>query len=181
MAVSAAMTTDERSDEGKSRMAELDGAAMRHVLGHFATGVTVITAVTEDGPVGMVANSFTSVSLDPPLVLFCAAHTSDTWPDIQSVGRFCVNVLGQHQQKLASRFAQKGHDRYAGVDHEIGAHGTPRLAGAIARIDCEIVDEHAAGDHVIVVGRVLELDVADSEQAELHSPLIFYRGDFARL
>jgi 3-hydroxy-9,10-secoandrosta-1,3,5(10)-triene-9,17-dione monooxygenase reductase component len=175
------MTADERSDEARGRMAALDGAAMRHVLGHFATGVTVITAVTEAGPVGMVANSFTSVSLDPPLVLFCAAHTSDTWPQIKSVGRFCVNVLGQGQEELAARFAAKGHDRYAGVEHEISAHGTPRLAGAIARIDCEIVDEHAAGDHAIVVGRVLELEVDGSESAELHSPLIFYRGDFARL
>jgi 3-hydroxy-9,10-secoandrosta-1,3,5(10)-triene-9,17-dione monooxygenase reductase component len=181
VAVPAQVTTDERSDDEKGRMTGLDGAAMRHALGHFATGVTVITAVTEAGPVGMVANSFTSVSLDPPLVLFCAAHTSDTWPEIQAVGRFCVNVLGQRQQELASKFAKKGHDRYAGVEHGISAHGTPRLAGAIAQIDCEIVDEHAAGDHVIVVGRVLELDVDESEQAELHSPLIFYRGDFARL
>lgn len=181
MAVPATMTADERSEETKGRMTDLDGAAMRHVLGHFATGVTVITAVTEAGPVGMVANSFTSVSLDPPLVLFCAAHTSETWPEIQAVGRFCVNVLGHGQQELASKFAKKGHDRYAGVDHEISDNGTPRLLGAIAHIDCEIVDEHAAGDHVIVVGRVLALEVGESEPAELHSPLIFYRGDFARL
>lgn len=175
------MTADERSDGTEGRMTELDGAAMRHVLGHYATGVTVITAVTEAGPVGMVANSFTSVSLDPPLILFCAAHTSETWPEIQAVGRFCVNVLGQGQQELASKFAKKGHDRYAGVEHEISGHGTPRLAGAIAQIDCEIVDEHAAGDHVIVVGKVLGLGLDESETAELHSPLIFYRGDFARL
>lgn len=175
------MTAGERIGEARGRMTELDGAAMRHVLGHFATGVTVITAVTEEGPVGMVANSFTSVSLEPPMVLFCAAHSSETWPEIQAVGRFCVNVLGQRQQELAARFATKGHDRYAGVEHLISGHGVPRLAGAIAQIDCEIVAEHPAGDHVIVVGKVLELFVDESEPAELQSPLIFYRGDFARL
>ncbi|MBS1889206.1 MAG: flavin reductase family protein [Actinobacteria bacterium] len=162
-------------------MTEIDEAAMRHVLGHFATGVTVITAGTEAGPVGMVANSFTSVSLDPPLVLFCAAQSSETWPEIQAVGRFCVNVLGNRQELLASRFAQKGSDRYAGVDHLISGHGNPRLVGAIAQIECRIVAEHPAGDHLIVVGRVLEMEIDESESADLHSPLIFYRGDFARL
>lgn len=171
------------SDPGgtEKQMIEVDGDVMRRVLGHFATGVTVITAGTEDGPVGMVANSFTSVSLEPPLVLFCAAHTSDTWPAIQAIGRFCVNVLGTSQRQLASQFAQKGADRYAGVEHLISDHGTPRLAGAIAQIDCEIVAEHPAGDHVIVVGQVLEMEIDGSESAELQSPLIFYRGGFGPL
>ncbi|MBS1862089.1 MAG: flavin reductase family protein [Actinobacteria bacterium] len=162
-------------------MAEVTGAEMRRVLGHFATGVTVITAGTADGPVGMVANSFASVSLEPPLILFCAAHSSETWPEIQAVGKFCVNVLGHRQELLAAQFAKKGSDRYAGVDHLISGHGNPRLAGAIAQIECRVTDEHPAGDHLIVVGGVLEMEIDESESAELHKPLIFYRGDFARL
>lgn len=163
------------------KLTQIDGAQMRRVLGHFATGVTVITAQPGPTPVGIVANSFTSVSLDPPLVLFCAAENSETWPEIRDAGRFCVNVLSHEQEELAKRFAAKGTDRYEGVQYAPSGSGNPRLAGAIAHIDCRIADEHQAGDHVIVVGRVLEMEVQESEAAELGSPLIFYRGGFARL
>lgn len=170
------------TEGGETRV---DGAAMRRVLGHFATGVTVVTARVPSGPggeggrpVGMVANSFTSVSLQPPLVLFCAGAESETWPQIRTADRFCVNVLGHHQRELAVSFARKGSDRYEGVELVERADGPPRLAGAIAHVDCRIAAEHPGGDHTIVVGEVLELAVADEDVAALEEPLIFYRGGF---
>ncbi len=161
----------------------VEGAQMRHVLGHFATGVTVVTAraaggAAAGGPVGMVANSFTSVSLQPPLVLFCAGAESETWPHVRAAERFCVNVLGHHQRELAVSFARKGTDRYEGVELVEDGEGPPRLAGAIAHIDCRIWAEYAGGDHAIVVGEVLRLAVADEDAAALAEPLIFYRGGF---
>jgi len=156
----------------------VDGAEMRYVLGHFATGVTVITGRAGGEPVGMAANSFTSVSLEPPLVLFCAGVESDTWPRIREAERFCVNVLGHHQRELALSFARKGSDRYEGVELVESKDGPPRLAGAIAHIDCRIAAEHPGGDHTIVVGAVLELAVAEADVEALEEPLIFYRGGF---
>jgi 3-hydroxy-9,10-secoandrosta-1,3,5(10)-triene-9,17-dione monooxygenase reductase component len=163
---------------GEDRETRVDGAAMRRVLGHFATGVTVVTAEDGEGPVGMVANSFTSVSLEPPLVLFCAGVESETWPRVRAAERFCVNVLAHDQQELAVSFARKGTDRYQGVELVEREEGPPRLAGAIAHIECVIGAEHPAGDHTIVVGEVRELAVADEGAEQLGEPLIFYRGGF---
>jgi 3-hydroxy-9,10-secoandrosta-1,3,5(10)-triene-9,17-dione monooxygenase reductase component len=163
------------SEGGETRV---DGAEMRRVLGHFATGVTVITARCDGEPVGMAANSFTSVSLEPPLVLFCAGVESETWPRIRLADRFCVNVLGHRQLELARSFARKGTDRYEGVELEEREDGPPRLAGAIAHIDCRIWAEHPGGDHTIVIGEVVELAVAEADAATLQEPLIFYRGGF---
>jgi 3-hydroxy-9,10-secoandrosta-1,3,5(10)-triene-9,17-dione monooxygenase reductase component len=163
------------SEDGETRV---DGAAMRRVLGHFATGVTVVTACDEEGPVGMVANSFTSVSLQPPLVLFCAGVESETWPRVRAADRFCVNVLAHDQRQLAVSFARKGTDRYQDVELVERQGGPPRLAGAIAHIECTIGAEHRAGDHTIVVGEVRELAVADEDAEALREPLIFYRGGF---
>lgn len=156
----------------------VDGAELRRVLGHFATGVTVVTARAGGEPVGMAANSFTSVSLRPPLVLFCAGADSATWPRIRTAESFCVNVLGHHQRELALSFARKGSDRYEGVELVDREDGPPRLATAIAHIDCRIWAEYAGGDHEIVVGEVLDLAVAEANAAALEEPLIFYRGGF---
>jgi len=171
------------SDEGGET--RVDGAEMRRVLGHFATGVTVVTArapgvpgANSGEPVGMVANSFTSLSLEPPLVLFCAGVESETWPRIRAAEGFCVNVLGHHQRELAVSFARKGTDRYEGVELVDRGDGPPRLAGAIAHVDCRIWAEYPGGDHTIVVGQVLELAVAEEDAAALEEPLIFYRGGF---
>jgi len=161
-----------------SRQVRIDGAEMRRILGHFATGVTIITARHDDEPVGMAANSFTSVSLDPPLVLFCAGVESETWPQIKAAERFCVNVLGHRQRDLAVGFARKGSDRYDGVELLSRADGPPWMAGAIAHIDCRIAAEHPAGDHTLVLGEVLELSVSESDVEALEEPLIFYRGEF---
>jgi 3-hydroxy-9,10-secoandrosta-1,3,5(10)-triene-9,17-dione monooxygenase reductase component len=163
------------SDSHVPAGSEVTPADVRQVLGHFATGVTAITANGPDGLVGMAANSFTSVSLDPPLVLFCAGTTSETWPDIQRAGHFCVNILGNDTPHLAQQFATKGIDRFDGVAHHVEATGAPVLDDAIAFIDCRIVAEHDAGDHVIVVGQIEALGGDDTGQA---SPLVFFRGSY---
>jgi flavin reductase (DIM6/NTAB) family NADH-FMN oxidoreductase RutF len=132
----------------------------------------VITATDGTRPLGMSANSFTSVSLDPPLILFCPARSSTTWPDIKATGRCCVNVLAGHHEELSRRFSLKGIDRFDTVPYAESDCG-PRLTEAVAWIDCVLRDEHEAGDHTIVVATVIGLEAsADS------SPLVFHRGAY---
>jgi 3-hydroxy-9,10-secoandrosta-1,3,5(10)-triene-9,17-dione monooxygenase reductase component len=152
-----------------------DPATYRTVLGHFATGVSLITAVDGEEPVGMACNSFTSVSLDPALVLFCAAKASSTWPRIQSAGKWAANILGEDGEEMCRLFAQKGADRFAHVSYTIGRSGSPILRDALAFVDCETIAEHDAGDHLIVVGKVLELGYQSEGK-----PLLFYRGGYGR-
>ena len=155
-----------------------DPASYRTVLGHFATGVTVITAIDDGQPVGMAANSFTSVSLDPPLVLFCAAKTSSTWPQIERSGKFAVNILGEHQEDVCRVFAQKGEDRFARTGYRKSLMGSPLLPDVIAYLDCTIHAVHDAGDHVVVIGHVEDLGVGAEG---VGGPLLFYRGGYAKL
>ncbi|MEU6666445.1 flavin reductase family protein [Streptomyces sp. NPDC046727] len=154
-------------------------ADFRRVLGSFATGVTVITAPAADGepgPAGFACQSFSSLSLEPPLVCFMVGRTSTTWPRIARAGVFCVNVLSAGQEELCRAFAVSGADKFAGVDHDAApVSGSPRLAGAAAWIDCTVHAVHTGGDHLIVVGRVDALG-ADGPQ----EPLLFHRGRFGR-
>ena len=143
----------------------------RAVLAHVPTAVTVVTASHRGEPVGMTVNSFTSASLEPPLVLFCAARTSVTWPRIRAARRFCVNVLAAGQADLARLCARPHADRFAGVRWDDRACG-PALTDAVAWVDCELAAEHAAGDHVVVLGGVLGLDAAEGP------PLVFHRGRY---
>jgi 3-hydroxy-9,10-secoandrosta-1,3,5(10)-triene-9,17-dione monooxygenase reductase component len=152
-----------------------DAAALRTVLGHFATGVAIITAVDGDEPVGMACNSFTSVSLEPQLVLFCAAKSSTTWPRIQAAQKWAANILDEDGEEVCRLFAQKGADRFAHIAYTEGRTGAPVLDDALAFVDCETVAEHDAGDHVIVVGRVVELGYSAESK-----PLLFYRGGYGR-
>jgi 3-hydroxy-9,10-secoandrosta-1,3,5(10)-triene-9,17-dione monooxygenase reductase component len=152
-----------------------DPAAMRTVLGHFATGIALVTAFDGDEPVGMACNSFTSVSLDPQLVLFCAAKSSSTWPRIQTAKKWCANVLAEEGEEVCRLFAQKGADRFAHIAYSPGRSGAPVLDDALAFVDCETAAEYDAGDHVIVVGKVLELGYAAEGK-----PLLFYRGGYGR-
>ncbi len=162
--------------EPADRVLAPDADSFRAVLGHFATGVTIVTAMDDGEPVGMAANSFTSVSLDPPLVLFCAAKTSTTWPRIRKARQFTVNILDEHQEELCRLFSQKGIDRFAAAGWRPSAAGSPVLHDVHAYVDCDMWAEYEGGDHVIVVGRVLELGVtADA------GPLVFYRGTYGRL
>jgi flavin reductase (DIM6/NTAB) family NADH-FMN oxidoreductase RutF len=151
----------------------VDPRAMRDVLGHFASGVTVVTAMGTDGPIGFTCQSFSSLSLDPPLVAFAPARTSTTWPRLREAGRFCVNVLAEDQSGLSQAFARSGTDKYAGVSWAPSPHGSPMLEGVVAWIDSELWAEYDGGDHTIVVARVLDLG-ADAAR----SPLVFHRGAY---
>ncbi|MEV7640473.1 flavin reductase family protein [Streptomyces rubiginosohelvolus] len=152
-------------------------AEFRRVLGHFASGVTVVTARDADGPTGLACQSFASLSLDPPLVTFMVARTSTTWPRIARAGVFCVNILGAEQGALCRGFAVSGADKFAGVAYgDAPATGSPLLDSVPAWIDCRIHAVHTGGDHLIVVGRVEALGA--EEEGE---PLLFHRGAFGRL
>ncbi|MFD9002744.1 flavin reductase family protein [Streptomyces sp. NPDC059582] len=166
---------------GEDERAPLDQGEFRRVLGTFATGVTVVTAPPADGehsPAGFACQSFSSLSLDPPLVAFMVGRTSTTWPRIARAGVFCVNVLAERQGELCRAFAVSGADKFAGVGHEPApVSGAPRLTGALAWIDCTVHAVHTGGDHLIVVGRVDALGADEGDGA----PLVFHRGRFARL
>ncbi|MGY6020421.1 flavin reductase family protein [Streptomyces spinosirectus] len=163
---------------GEDERAPVDPAEFRRVLGSFATGVTVVTAPAapgEDTPAGFACQSFSSLSLDPPLIAFMVGRTSTTWPRIARAGVFCVNVLAAHQGGLCRSFAVSGADKFAGVAHDAApVSGSPRLAGALAWIDCTIHAVHTGGDHLIVVGRVDALGAGDTDRA----PLLFHQGRF---
>lgn len=154
---------------------DLTRKSYREVLGHFPTGVAVVTAIAESGqPVGMAVGSFTSVSLDPPLVAFLPDKGSSTFPKIQAAGRFCVNVLSANQEQVCRIFALRGTDRFAMVGwRRAPATGAPLLENVVAWIDCELDVVHEAGDHFIVVGRVLELGVEEPA-----IPLLFFQGGY---
>jgi flavin reductase (DIM6/NTAB) family NADH-FMN oxidoreductase RutF len=157
---------------------EIDPAEYRRVLGHFPTGVTVVTALTDAGPVGLSIGSFTSVSLDPPLIGFLPARASQSWPQIEAVGRFCVNVLGSDQEELARLFAAPHDDRFDAVRWQPApVSGAPVLAGVTAWVDCELEGVLPAGDHHFVLGRVRALG-ADRPGDE---PLVFFRGAYRTL
>ena len=158
-----------------SPQSSFDSAKYRQVLGHFTTGVTVITAAGESGPVGLAVGSFSSVSLDPPLVGFFADQGSTSWPKIEATGSFCVNILGEQQEDVCRRFASKGDDKFAGLGWSPAGSGSPLLAGVIAWIDCDIDSVVPAGDHVLVLGAVRELEVAHDGP-----PLAFFRGGYGR-
>lgn len=147
----------------------------RAVLGHLPTGVTVVTADHVTGPVGMCCNSVTSVSLDPPLVAFCAARSSSTWRAIRTAGRCCINVMGRHHESTARRFAGPWDRRFAGLAvHQ--RPGGPALDDAVAWIDGGVHAVHEAGDHFIVVAGVTSLEARQDAE-----PLVFFRGAFGGL
>jgi 3-hydroxy-9,10-secoandrosta-1,3,5(10)-triene-9,17-dione monooxygenase reductase component len=145
----------------------------RQVLGHFATGVTVITGMHERRPIGFACQAFAALSLEPPLVLFCPAKTSGTWPRIARVGQLGVNVLASSQRDLARKFGISAADKFAGVPWTAAANGAPILDGALTWAGCTVESVHESGDHFIVIARVTEL--GDCVPGD---PLLFYRGRF---
>jgi 3-hydroxy-9,10-secoandrosta-1,3,5(10)-triene-9,17-dione monooxygenase reductase component len=149
-------------------------ARFRQVLGHFCTGVTVITTVDERGPAGFACQSFAALSLDPPLVLFCPGRSSVTWPRIAAAGHFCANVLAGEQRELARVFGSSGPDKFAGVPWSPSSSGAPVLDGTLTWAGCAVEAVHEAGDHYVVLGRVTELGACRAGQ-----PLLFYRGRYA--
>jgi flavin reductase (DIM6/NTAB) family NADH-FMN oxidoreductase RutF len=152
-----------------------DEAKYRQVLGHFPTGVVVVTALNDDKPVGLAIGSFTSASLDPPLVGFLAGRNSSSWPKIEQAGSFCVNVLAEEQEDICRVFASKADDKFASIGWRPSRNGSPILNDVLAWIDCEIEKVDEAGDHWWVLGRVVELEVRHEG-----GPLIFFRGGYGR-
>lgn len=149
----------------------------RDVLGRYASGVTVVTTVSNGEPVGMTCQSFMSVSLTPPLIMFSPAKTSRAWPRIQASGKFTVNFLGESQQGLSNTMASRGTDKFAGVDWVPSpVTGSPLLPGAIGYVDCTIDRVYEAGDHFIVLGLVEDLQVNDGS-----APLLYFKGEYRGL
>jgi flavin reductase (DIM6/NTAB) family NADH-FMN oxidoreductase RutF len=151
----------------------VDADTMRDVLGYFCSGVTVITAMGTDGPVGFTCQSFASLSLDPPLVSFAPARSSSSWPKVRDARRFCVNVLADDQDDVSNAFARSGTNKFAGVEWRPGLQGAPVLGGVVAWIDCELWAEYDGGDHTMVAASVVDLG-ADTAR----TPLLFHRGTY---
>jgi flavin reductase (DIM6/NTAB) family NADH-FMN oxidoreductase RutF len=152
---------------------------MRTVMGHFATGVCVVSTRRGDGePVATTVNAVTSVSLEPPLLLVCLAHDSETLAAVEESGRFAVNVLAESQREHSIRFAAKG-ERTKTREVDFGEHqpGIPCLPGALATIACRVSAMHRGGDHMIVIGEALSSSSAEAED----TPLLFFRGSYSRL
>ena len=164
---------------GPASAPAVSAAMLRDVLGHFASGVVVVTAQGTDGhPLGFTCQSFASLSLDPPLVSFAPSRTSSTWPRIRDIGSFCVNVLAADHRELSVGFARSGRtvDKFAGVDWCPAPSGAPVLEGVSAWIDCTLWAEYDGGDHTIVVARVLDLGAHPDRR-----PLLYHRGSYGLL
>ena len=161
------MTTD-------SVTTAIDANDYRQVLGQYPTGVCAITATGPEGePVAMIVGSFSSVSLSPPLVGFFPDKASSSWGKLRRCDHFCVNILGAHQQDVCRRLASKDPDKFVGTPHDLSSRGAPRLDDVVARIECVLHSITDAGDHELVLGEVIGLDVISD-----HPPLLFHRGRY---
>ncbi|PYN05790.1 MAG: flavin reductase [Candidatus Rokuibacteriota bacterium] len=148
----------------------------RRVLSHFATGVTIVTTRDTDGrPTGLTVSAFCSVSLDPPQVLVCVDHKSQSYPALRDRDRFAVNFLGERHEDVSRRFATTRLDKFDGVPHKLSSHGVPLLEGALAQLECRTVSRHVEGDHTILVALV------DEARNGAGEPLLYFRGKYRRL
>jgi flavin reductase (DIM6/NTAB) family NADH-FMN oxidoreductase RutF len=149
---------------------------LRRVMGHFATGVTVITSVRASGEMhGLTANAFSSVSLVPPLLLICVDKKAESYPCFEESKIFTVNILSSEQEAISRKFAVSGGNKFEGISYRIGANGAPILDGAVAYLECKLAGTMDAGDHTVYLGEI--------EQAETHEakPLLFFRGGYREL
>lgn len=147
----------------------------RRLLGHFASGVTIVTTSDADGrPAGLTVSAFASLSLEPPLVLVCVDHKAQSYPALKDNRGFAVNVLSTDHEVISRRFASTRLDKFDGVPYHMSALGLPLLGGALAHIECVTVNRHVEGDHTIFVGRVEAGATADGE------PLLYHRGKYKR-
>ncbi len=153
-------------------MTEDDQLDLRQALGRFATGVTVVTCLGDKGPCGITANSFSSVSLDPPLILWNIAKVSNSLRAYLAAGHFAINVLGADQRELSHHFAQSDHTVFKGVEYSVSEHGVPLLPDTIASFECRTRETHDCGDHYIIIGEVERFDSNDGD------PLLFFGGDY---
>ena len=150
----------------------------REALGHYASGITVVTTHIDGEPIGFTCQSFHSVSMSPPLVSFSVMSNSASYPKIRQAGRFAVNILSDAQVEVSNQFARRGTDKWLGIDWQESPLGNPLIAGSLHWIDCEIHAEHAAGDHVIVIGEVKALDL---QQAGATQPLLYFKGQYRNM
>ena len=154
----------------------MDPREIRHVLGHFATGVTIVTTKDKAGvPTGITANAFSSLSLNPPLVLVCIDKKANCYECFEDSGVFAVNLLGEHQEQLANRFATKGIEKFQDTAWRMSANGIPLLDQTIGHIECTVTQGYEGGDHTIYLGEIIHAEAAGDR------PLLFYKGKYQRL
>ena len=151
----------------------------REALGHYASGITVITSHVDDEPIGFTCQSFYSVSMNPPLVSFSVMSNSASYPKIRQAGRFAVNILSAEQVRISNQFARRGTDKWHGIEWQESPLGNPVIAGSLHWLDCEIHAEHVAGDHLIVIGEVKALDLA--KEAVATRPLLYFKGQYCNI
>lgn len=157
-------------------MGDFDDRAFRNAMGNFCTGVVIATGAVDGAPAGFAAQSFVSLSLDPPLVALCPGKNSSSWPKLRASGSFCINILAADQQSICDIMAQSGGDKFAEMSWRKGVTGSPILADVLGYVDCELEAEHDAGDHTIAIGRVRDFDVASTGKR----PLLFFRGGYGK-
>lgn len=156
----------------------IEPLSFREALGHYASGITVITSRIDGEPIGFTCQSFYSVSMSPPLVSFSVMSNSGSYPGIRQAGRFAVNILSGEQVAISNQFARRGTEKWQGVEWQESPLGNPLIAGSLHWLDCEIHAEHAAGDHLIVIGEVKALH---RQQAAVTQPLLYFKGQYCNL
>ena len=156
----------------------IEPLSFREALGHYASGITVITSRIDGEPIGFTCQSFYSVSMSPPLVSFSVMSNSGSYPGIRQAGRFAVNILSGEQVAISNQFARRGTEKWQGVEWQESPQGNPLIAGSLHWLDCEIHAEHAAGDHLIVIGEVKALH---RQQAAVTQPLLYFKGQYCNL
>ncbi|KAA1176080.1 flavin reductase family protein [Marinobacter salinexigens] len=150
----------------------------REALGHYASGITVITSLIDGEQIGFTCQSFYSVSTSPPLVSFSVKASSYSYPKIRRAGRFAVNILSGEQAEISNQFARQGSDKWHGVEWQKSPLGNPVIAGCLHWLDCDIHAEHAAGDHLIVIGEVKALNLQETDASQ---PLLYFKGQYCNL
>lgn len=165
--------------EGELDMNAIDPVFFRRVLGHYPSGITVVSGMHDGNPVGFTCQCFHSVSMQPPLISLCVMLSSKSWPKIRSSGRFCVNVLSRDQHHISDSFARSDTDKWLGVNWSPTHAGNPAIDDVLVWLDCELHDEHVAGDHLMVLGKVCEM--GNVETADGRWPLIFFKGKYHQL
>lgn len=153
----------------------IDPSRFRAALGHYASGITIITSRVEREPIGFTCQSFYSVSMNPPLVSFSVKTCSTSYPKIRQAGRFAVSILSDEQVRISNQLAQRGANKWQGVEWRESPFGNPVIADSMQWLDCTLFAEHAAGDHVIVIGEVKALGQQDSVERQ---PLLYFKGDY---
>ncbi len=163
---------------GDSAEAQAAARRFRDTLGRYASGVTVVTTMSDGQPVGMTCQSFSSVSVSPPLVTFLPMKTSRAWAQIQRSGKFAVNFLADGQDGLSNQMASRGTDKFEGLEWSLSTGGSPLFPGTVGHVDCTVYAVHEAGDHYIVVGRVNDMDFAVDDDGQSPDPLLYFQGGY---